>query len=576
MKKYLFLFTTFLYCSLVFSQTLDKIGKKDMVTVGGGLNYSSNYYAVSGKTLNRDPFAWTLGGNLNISILDVSLPFTFSFTNQGGSYTQPFNIIALHPSYKKFKSHIGTFSMSFSPYTYSGLNVAGGGLEYKPGNWNFQIVGGRFRKAVEYNPELNNSSTMSYARWGGGFMLGYEKSGIGFQWNVLQVNDDPSSLMFVPTSSTITPMSNLCSSIKVKATVLKSLTAETEVATSIITRNNENENPTTASSPVYSWVRGNQTTDQHMAVNGSLNYRIKQFSIGAKYERVNPGYTTLGGMYFNNDLENITVTPTASLFKGKININSNVGIQRNNLANTTANATKRWVGTIAVSANVIKNLSLSANYSNFSTYSKRNPVAFPLLTPIADTLNFYQISSNFSASASLQVGKKIKNMISANVSSSISENITGRLENAAAFGFNVDGNTGIGPVKANTAMLSHTFSKEKSPLNLGYTLNYTESIAASIENAFFGPGVTFGYPIQKKKINFSAGAIYNQNYTNSKLSNHVFSGRCGFGYSPEWWDKKYGKCSISINASLIEKLPILKTEKAQVDFTLLGLISYSF
>ena len=52
-------------------------------------------------------------------------------------------------------------------------------------------------------------------------------------------------------------------------------------------------------------VQGNQTTIASGAYNGSINYKRKTFGVGLKYERIDPEYSTLGAVYFNNDLETL-------------------------------------------------------------------------------------------------------------------------------------------------------------------------------------------------------------------------------------------------------------------------------
>jgi len=148
MRKYIFIISVFTN-SVVLGQNLDKIGEKGAATVSGGINSNLIYNEAINTPQFRDPFSWVLSGNVTVNLLEVSLPFTFSFSNTGKSYTQPFNMTALHPSYKKWKSHIGITSMNLSSYTYQGLNFAGGGLEYQPKKWAFKAFGGRLKKAIE-------------------------------------------------------------------------------------------------------------------------------------------------------------------------------------------------------------------------------------------------------------------------------------------------------------------------------------------------------------------------------------------------------------------------------------------
>src|ERR1044072_7358854 len=117
----------FAFCLLItfssgklYAQNLEKIGKKEMITVNGGMNFSSTFYNANGFTPRREPFTWYFNGNLNVNILDVSLPFTYSYSNLHGTYSQPFNMQSCHPKYKWAQGHAGTTSMNFSAYTLAG------------------------------------------------------------------------------------------------------------------------------------------------------------------------------------------------------------------------------------------------------------------------------------------------------------------------------------------------------------------------------------------------------------------------------------------------------------------------
>src|SRR3989338_2094937 len=110
-----------LFNSVVFSQDLDQIGKKDMVKVNGGMGYNMVGNFVDDQPQYRDPLSWVFTGNISVNVLGVSLPFTFSFSNAGKSYTQPFNMTALHPSYKWVKTHIGITLFQCGQKLYSAL-----------------------------------------------------------------------------------------------------------------------------------------------------------------------------------------------------------------------------------------------------------------------------------------------------------------------------------------------------------------------------------------------------------------------------------------------------------------------
>lgn len=557
------LFITSLFVSMFsMAQNLEKIGDEGAVTVSGGMssNFVVNHQV--GQPQFRDPFNWVLSGNVTINIIDVSLPFTFSFSNAGNSYTQPFNMTALHPTYKNWKTHLGITSMNLSQYTYSGLNFAGAGVEYTPKKWAFKAFGGRLKKAIEFDPLENNIHSVAYRRMGFGFSTAYKAKNWRSEIILFKAYDDGTSLQYAHQNPELTVRDNLVVSLKSEARLFKVLQLKAEIASSLLTRDVLISDPN-FKTPFYAGlVRGNQTTGFSNAYNASIDYRKKAVGIGVKYERIDPQYSTLGAVYFNNDLENITLNPTLSLFKNKVNLAISAGYQRNNIENTNASNNKRWIGSANVSAQIAKGLSFNTSYSNMSSFTKRNPQADPFFNQFGDTLNFYQVSQNVSSSLAYSFGDSIKQSMNLTGSYAQSQNITGRLDDAGAFGFNVGVEAAQAPVDVYNGMFGHRLQFKKG-LSLGWTFNANHSVVIGNTNSYIGPGINVGKSVLKKKMNVSVATTYNRQYQNEALSNHVLNFRTSLRYSPEWWDKKYGKLSMSLNGNFTNRLPVIGTTKNQ-------------
>lgn len=575
MKQILLFMTALFACGSLMGQDLGKIGKKDMVSVGGGMGYNMVLQQVGNQPQLRDPFSWVYSGNVNVNFLGMSMPFTFSFSNQGKSYTQPFNMTALHPQWKWVKTHIGITSMQFSPYTYSGLNFAGGGVELSPKKWRVKAFGGRFKKAIEYDPVLNNITTVSYRRMGGGFSFGYEAQKGGFNVIVLKAADDQRSLEMLSPNSELTPMDNVVTSVSGKLSVVKNLQLQAEYAVSMLTRNTLLvDSAVTEKRPFYfGLLNGNSSTTAKSAYNASLSYRFKTASIAVKYERIAPDYLTLGGLFFNNDLENITLAPAVALFKNKLTLSANTGFQRNNLSGGGATAQRRWVASVNVSGQPLKGLALNGAYSNLSSFTRRNPSAVPLYDPVLDTMNFYQVSENYNTGVSYTFGQKIKHAVTTTFAYVKSQNITGRLQDAGAFGFNASGTTV--PVDVYTGMAAYTLQFVNG-FALSCMGNYNQSLAAGMENTFYGPGVNASKSLLNKKMNLQTGATYNRQLAGSVLTNHVMNLRLGVTYNPELWDKKFGRIALSANGNFTQKFAVTDGAKSPTNLTVMMNLNYSF
>lgn len=572
--KLLLVISSLVVSTLSVAQNLDKIGEENPVTVTGGM--SSNFVVNNsiGQPQYRDPFNWVLSGNVTINIIDVALPFTFSFSNAGNSFSQPFNMTALHPTYKNWKTHLGITSMNFSQYTYSGLNFAGAGVEYAPEKWTFKAFGGRLKKAIEFDPVANNINAVSYKRMGFGFSTAYKQKNWGTELVLFKAYDDGTSLQYNHKNPELTVRDNLVVSLISEARLFKVLQLKAEIASSLLTQDVLVNDPA-FKTPLYAGlVRGNQTTAISNAYNASIDYRKKTVGIGLKYERIDPEYSTLGAIYFNNDLENITLNPSMSLFKNKVNLALSAGYQRNNIKNTNASDNKRWIGSANLSAQIIQGLSFNASYSNMSSFTKQNPQADPFFNQFGDTLNYYQVSQNVSSSLAYSFGDSLRQSMNLSATFAQSQNITGRLEDAGAFGLNVGVDTSQVPVDVYNGMFGHRLLF-KSGLSLGYTFNANHSIAMGNTTSYIGPGLTIGKTLLDKKMRLSVATTYNRQFQNASLSNHVLNFRTSLRYSPELWDKKYGKLSMSLNGNFTNRLPVIGSAKNQ-NLMIIANVSYQF
>jgi hypothetical protein len=509
-----------------------------------------------------------------MNVLDFSLPFTFSFSNAGASYTQPFNISALHPKYKDWQAHVGITSMTLSPYTYGGLNFAGGGIEYTPKKWKLKAFGGRLRKAIEYDPTNENINNVSYRRWGFGLSTAYTGKKFNTEFILFKGFDDAKSLTYYHNNPTLTAQDNLVASVKSKVNIIESLSVSGEFASSLLTRDIL-VSPSAENQRFYhSLIQGNQSSVISNAYNGSIDYRLKFANIGAKYERIDPHYSSLGAIYFNNDIENVTLNPSFVLFKKKLSVSGSIGYQRNNLDQNNTSDVKRWIGNVALTAQLAKGLNLSGNYSNLSSFTRRNPAADPFYTVIGDTLNYYQVSQNINSSLVYAFGDSIKHALNLTGTFAQSENITGRLDNAEAFGFNVEGNEPQGLVDVYNTLFSHRITFPTTKLSIGYTVNANHTVTELVTNTYIGPGVNIGKSF-KKKTTLSAGLTYNQQLQNRILQNHVVNSRIGIRMNPSLWDKKYGKVSLGINGTWTNRLPVNGANSSQI-ITVMANIGYQF
>lgn len=571
-KKQSFSFNNYLLISafilpfVVQSQNLEKIGKKGMVTVSGGLNYNAIYYNTNGINNRRDPFTWYFNGNVTLNVLDISLPFNYSYSNNQSKFTQPFNMTSFTPSYKWAKGYVGYTSMNFSPYTLAGHIFLGGGVELTPKNWKIAAMYGRLKKAVAFDA-LNESDTeMSYKRMGYGAKVAYEKDGYGLGLTYFSAKDDIYSIPYIPSNTQINPQENTAIGFSGKAKITKYITFDGEYALSGLTKNLlvANEEGINTKNKLPFIYKTKSTSQFFQAYKTSLGVSLGIVKINLNYEHVDPDYKTLGAYYFNNDFENITLAPAIGLMKGKLNIALNSGFQRNNLDKTKLSTTKRWVGSANVTFAPNQKWNFNAGYSNFSSFTNVRPQTDPFyVTSPIDTLNFYQLSQNSNATISHNFGKsKVKQAIVFSANYQVTGEKAGSIKGAPNKIYN--GNL----------MYSFNFTQTKTSLSIGVNANRAEALLAN--SLYAGPNVTVGKAFFKNTLKGSIGSAYNWGYVNNKVSSSVLNSRASLSYNPKIANKKLGKPSITFSTVYTQKFKTTVTSKAFGEFTGTLALGYSF
>ncbi len=401
-KRILFLIFALCYSLTSYCQSIDvdnllDIKKKKFFRINGGL--SANATLFNGNNMaGRDPFTYQLSGNLNISILElINIPLTLSYNNYGMQYTYPNppNRLALYPTYKWAKASIGDVAMTFSPYTLSGHQFTGGGVELKPGKWQIMAMCGLLTQRVVYNPEVP-SIPPSFDRLGYGAKLRYNSNKYYVGATFFAAADDGTQTTLQTDSLGVLPQSNIAASIEFGFSITPQLKISGEVAGSMLTRDTRSN---TIENNLIDRILGRRESSQfYYAVKTSIDYTFLKNTIAIGYERISPEYKTLGGYYFNNDYQNITLSYARPLFKDKVTLALTGGLQQDNIENTKESTNTKFVGSLNITYTPNEKLNIALSGSTFQGY-KVIKSQFDYInqdTPYdnLDTLDYTQISQN--------------------------------------------------------------------------------------------------------------------------------------------------------------------------------------
>ncbi|GAB3954015.1 hypothetical protein GCM10028805_38740 [Spirosoma harenae] len=404
---FLYLGCFLFWVSYSYGQNLDpnayKVGDKKLKVAGG---LSANMVYTSNQSANLPAVSYFLSGNINLTYKTFSLPFSFNYSNRTFTYSQPFsfNFVTFRPTYKWISAEIGTCFMTFSPYSLNGHQFQGAGVTLTPNRWTISLMYGRLLKATEGDPLAPAPISPTYRRMGMGVKAQYRTDVYAVGLTLFNASDNPASLPNLTDSQRPQPKENLVMGLDFSTTLFKRLQLSGEYNSSSLNadKNQISEESISRKSLSGMFFRRGADVQSYNSYRFGLNYNLGQSGgiIGLDYQRVDPDYVTLGGYYFVNDLENISVRYNQAFFAGKVNFSGSLGLQRDDIAEKKSSSQRRVVGMANVNANLSQRLNIGFNFSSYTSYSYIRTAFDNIrrLNPFEqlDTLNYRQINQNLS------------------------------------------------------------------------------------------------------------------------------------------------------------------------------------
>lgn len=513
-----------LFASVVSAQDLENIQKANLLSYSGGISVTNTFYHAQGTPMHRDPFFWQVNANLNLSILDIiQAPFSFTISQQNRSFSQPqpFNRFGISPTYKGITLHLGHRTLNFSDYTLAGNLFFGVGVEYEPRDNPLRVsaVYGRFAKPVDkFAQDGQVFATPTYRRMGFGAKVGFETSEQRAAVMFFKSLDDVNSITLSDSLSEDllpTPEENLVMGVEGGFTIFQRFVIEGEYAYSLFTRDTRIPelfiNDYSFINNLAGLYKPNASSAFTNAFKSQITYRGDQIQLNLAYRRVDPGYTTHGSSFLNNDLEDITAGFSLPLFNNKVSLSASTGIQHNNLDDQNVAEVSRVIFSTSSTVTASERLNFNLSYSNFSTSTRQLLIRTDILS---DTLEFFQVTKSAMVSANYQVGgssKKNTLFVSGNF-----QDANDNQGNASNF-------------KSANAGYSFGLGKAFSA-NTSLSFNQSESIGST--NTTYGPMLSLSRTFFETKVRNSLSLSMLNSHQNGVLNSNINNIRWSASWSP--------------------------------------------
>lgn len=540
-----------------FGQDIEQVVQEKPVRVSGGFNANSTLYHVSGMENRRDPFFWMLSANINFDIYGVlSIPFSFTISQQNKNFAQPqpFNQFGLSPKYKAVTLHLGHRSMNFSDYTLAGNLFFGAGVEVEPKDafWRVSAMYGQFAKPVAKSAQEGLVfADPTFRRTGFGVKLGLGREKNNLDLILFRARDDEHSIQ-IADSLEVRPEENLVLGFNTNHKIGRRLSFQLEYAYSMYTRDTRLHpvviDDFTFVNNLGSLFTPNLSSDYNSAIKSKIQYNANAYQLNLSYRRIDPGYQTMGSSFLNNDLRDISGGVAWGMFKQKVNIALNAGIQTNNLNNQLTADVARVIFSSNVNYIASEKFNVNVNYSNFNSSTKQSQLQTDILV---DSLEFFQLTRSGTVNLTYQTNREIGLNHSLFLSTTLQD--ASDSENTSSTFFNV--------TAGHQMRIGQGWS-----VGLSYTYNKSQSL--DISNVTTGPILTLGRSFFSDRVRSTWSASLLNTYLDGNLESLVSNLRwvnsCRIG-------KKH---NVSLNVYYLNKN--LKAEDATVINEIRGGINYSY
>jgi hypothetical protein len=322
-----------------FSQSGSFWDDTDLVPLrtGGSIGLTASTYAASGIENRRPANVLQTNANLGFSTFGLRSGFNLSYSTDDTGFRQNMNNLSYSVRWRWLSFQAGDVNTRLSDYSLNGTTIRGGYVRANPGNFLFELIGGKSKRAVR--PSLESAfREPSFVQWAFGAKVGVAgNSGSYFNLSTFYAQDNAASLSGEIIE--IKPQENLTLTPDFRVNLFNGrLTLESQFTASVFTRDLDGDPFSSDDLGIPGFI----TTIYQPRVSTHINYAGKAlagfrsdiFDMNIGYERIQPGFMSLGRGTVRNDLETITLSPSIRFFQNRLSIRSDVTLGRDNLLGT--------------------------------------------------------------------------------------------------------------------------------------------------------------------------------------------------------------------------------------------------
>lgn len=376
------------------------------LTLGGTVGIRTDTYRATGISDRRPNGSGQIFAKTTATWNSTRYDLDFLFSTDDSRIKQSQNRFSLSAAYKNWFGTVGFFNPNFNKYGLNGATIRGGNVQYRADNFHVGFLLGQSQRAVDTGiGAVIRRPTFQRNMFSAKAGIGSQNKNY-FNLTGLLARDKETSLS---NSSFVTPAENILITpafgldlLENRLSVKGELTASAFSGDTRTARNGASNSPnffglfTTRIGSQFDYATAFSANYTHLDFSESVEPYLDQLRVFSSYERINPGFVSLGRPYTRSDQAIFRLNPKFRLLDKKVHFGVDFTTRRNNLDKVRNATLKRNQVRISTQAQLSPSLFLNTAYLRMS--NKNEPTSDD---PTLSFLNQHFVTNSFMIAPSL-------------------------------------------------------------------------------------------------------------------------------------------------------------------------------
>lgn len=376
-----FLLFTFL---LVVNNNLfaqEAIGETDIepYTFSGNIGLQTHAYTTTQDFNRREPLGGLLTANAEYSILGFSSGIDIRYSTDTNEFRQNLNRIQFNGSWRWIALAAGDVMPAYSEYGLRGTQLRGAELRLSPGPIYFNATAGQINKAIQ-RPDAGLARQVAFERWLAAFAFGAgdeNRSHFDISGFYGRDNKDslPDSVRANLAGTTLLAAENIGLTPKFQLSFLEEafkIGAETTLSAYTRDQNSPEISAQDVDVPDFliNLFKPRNSTRVTYAGIAHTGLNLDLFSMRAEFERIMPGFESMGLRQLRDDQQTLSLYPSFNLINSRLTIDGTFMISEDNLLGNRLSTQNSQNISLNTNARLTDSFSLGGGYSRFLAYTE--------------------------------------------------------------------------------------------------------------------------------------------------------------------------------------------------------------